>query len=541
MNAQADVGTLEGVFRTLLVLLVILAGYRFVRPTSPHRLPPLVSSSAYIPYVGSAIEFNRAPLKFLRECHRKYGGPFRVRFMGKEMVIVVGRDDFTPVIRNKALSFDPVMEDAMKSIFQCDSKEPELRFEDADGGPIEDEHNGLWHRTHAQYPPLLRSRTAVAGLTARTFRFVNDSLWRLASEQGGRPQEVNLFAWIEKLTFGAVLRSLFGECSCLGTVDEVFGVYGQLHDAFPILAAGLPPFVTKLAAGKQLEAYDRLVTKWQRMILDDDQQGMADACELINVRNGDFERQFKYKVGSSGERQERAALLQAKFHASLLFGGYTNTAPTLFWMIYYLARDPRAWQAVYDEIRRELGDPDEGDVAWTSADLDRLSVMDSALTETLRLTNGASMPRVAMTDTTLTFGHGASARTYDVPAGQHIMMVGVRGARVADEVGDEEFDNDADEFRFDRYANGKQPTGARNVTPFGAGGFMCPGRFWARNVVKTAVALFMINIERVEFASEQAGPLEFDLSRVLMGIYRPVGDVAVHLHWRSRADRVAGQ
>ncbi|CEP02981.1 hypothetical protein PBRA_009199 [Plasmodiophora brassicae] len=117
-----------------------------------------------------------------------------------------------------------------------------------------------------------------------------------------------------------------------------------------------------------------------------------------------------------------------------------------------------------------------------------------------------------MTDTTLTFGHGARSRTYDVPAGQHVVMVGVRGAHIVDdEVGDETFGDDADEFRFDLYANRKQPTVARNVTPFGAGGFMCPGRFGARNVVKTAVALFMINIERTEFASGHGRPLEFDL------------------------------
>ncbi|CEO99797.1 unnamed protein product (mitochondrion) [Plasmodiophora brassicae] len=537
----------EVAVRVVLLVLLVLCGYRYVKPGPSRRLPPLVPSSAFIPYVGSAVQLSRAPLRFLRECHEKYGGPFRVRLMGKDMVIVVGRDDFAPVVRNKALSFMPASEEIMVNMFQCDTMVPEMRGQDADGNPVDAAHpDTLWHRTHGQYGTCLRNRDAVADLTERSFGRLKRSLMRLApGREADLPEKVDLFSWTQKFVFDAVLHTIFGDCDGLGTSEEVRALFDEFDDAFPILGAGLPSFLTRLAAGKQLAAYETLVTRWQRMILDRDEQGMRDASKLMSERNGFFQRQFNYSTGSNGKVQARGALIQAKFHMSLLFGGYANTAPSMFWLLYYLARDSNAWQAIYEEVQRELPsvplDGTDGDsIRWSSEDLDRLKLMDSAITETLRLANGASAQRIATTDTTVTFGEGASARTYDFPAGQNVLLVGIRGARANDEVDDEEIDGDGDKFRFDRYASGKPPSGARHVTPFGAGASMCPGRFWARNVLKTALALVMTAINRIDLdhAAGDVAP-DFDVSRIFFGVYRPVGDVPAKLHWRTPANAAA--
>lgn len=52
----------EVAVRVVLLVLLVLCGYRYVKPGPSRRLPPLVPSSAFIPYVGSAVQLSRAPL-----------------------------------------------------------------------------------------------------------------------------------------------------------------------------------------------------------------------------------------------------------------------------------------------------------------------------------------------------------------------------------------------------------------------------------------------------------------------------------------------
>lgn len=63
--------------------------------------------------------------------------------------------------------------------------------------------------------------------------------------------------------------------------------------------------------------------------------------------------------------------------------------------------------------------------------------------------------------------------------------------------------------------------------PFGGGVTFCPGRRFARNEVKTLVAVLLVNF-RFEFAGSDAQP-DFDGARAGLGIFPPKTDVLVRV------------
>jgi cholesterol 7alpha-monooxygenase len=95
------------------------------------------------------------------------------------------------------------------------------------------------------------------------------------------------------------------------------------------------------------------------------------------------------------------------------------------------------------------------------------------------------------------------------------------------------------EFRFDRFLpeNGRKRKFFKNgervhfhMLPFGGGESLCPGRFFAINEFKIAVATLLLWFD-IELSSEEAPPLQ--LERTGFGTYPPRRDVP--FRYRRRA------
>lgn len=109
----------------------------------------------------------------------------------------------------------------------------------------------------------------------------------------------------------------------------------------------------------------------------------ADNCDFIKKR-------FEY-FDSFGNPHNTVA-----FQLAMVWASVGNTMPSVFWLVFFLMRNPAAMQAVLEEIQsiRPPADSSGGCSAdFTQEELNRMTYMDACITETLRLCSGSLIMR----------------------------------------------------------------------------------------------------------------------------------------------------
>jgi hypothetical protein len=106
----------------------------------------------------------------------------------------------------------------------------------------------------------------------------------------------------------------------------------------------------------------------------------------------------------------------AKEQLAILWASVGNTMPGTFWILYYLLCNERALSAVRAEIQSVCKDPTmTEDISME--ELNGLVFVDACITESLRLSSGSLIMRIAKTDLELTMDSG---RTYKFRKGDRI-------------------------------------------------------------------------------------------------------------------------
>ena len=219
---------------------------------------------------------------------------------------------------------------------------------------------------------------------------------------------------------------------------------------------------------------------------------------------------------------------------AMLWASTANTLPAAFWTMAYLLHDSAALQAVQAEIdnvlpRRSLDAEDDDDAElWTRDQCGQLHVLESAISEALRLSTGSMVMRQATEPTTLTL---ASGQTVSIRKGD-----GVSCYPALTHLDSRVFPL-PERYQYDRFLNSPVPTlDGMKVTsafmPFGAGISMCPGRHWAMNEIKLLVALLLQNCEWQLMDGETAALPPVDYSRVGIGVYQPKRDMQVRYRYK---------
>jgi cholesterol 7alpha-monooxygenase len=219
-----------------------------------------------------------------------------------------------------------------------------------------------------------------------------------------------------------------------------------------------------------------------------------------------------------------------------------NTIPACFWCVFYLLQNPAELKRVKDEIRTVMEaakkeDPtprSKWDIRCSRETLKKLTLLDCAIQETLRLATGSMMMRRSTKDQVL-----------DLPTGPLPLK---KGDNVAIYPYLQHHDPllfpEPEAFQLDRWK--EKPVDSSAITnvkgekltaaflPFGSGISMCPGRHFARNEIKTFLvgffSLFDLDEERQK-AVENPG---FLLSRAGLGIFPPSKDVEVTITHKNQ-------
>jgi len=288
-----------------------------------------------------------------------------------------------------------------------------------------------------------------------------------------------------------------------------------------------PSFLIKKAADARKSLID---------IISDD-QFVEEGSALIQARTGlNFSRNVFI----------RSAL-------GLLFASVGNSIPAVFWCLYHILQDPVAYEAIRTEVEGVVksrktksngGDDDDDDEVpspFSLEELDKMVLVRSCFNEALRLYHGAFTTREARED--FVFDPKKPGRPkYLIEKGTRVMAF----AAVIHH--DEELFEDAESYRYDRFAptkgaDGKlqEPTfakkgGRRVVKPlvaFGGGAHLCPGRRFISYETQAFVAV-LISMFDMRLAGDGNNAPSIDYASQGVGVSHPNRDIQVELRLRKQ-------
>lgn len=439
-----------------------------------------------LPWLGHALAFGKDPLGFLRGCQQEYGDVFTVRLPSGPRTFLLDPLDHPAYFKNRDLEFAEVGAEIGGRAFG-------YTLEEVKRADIEEVSHQI--NVYMKGEPLQVMSERMQQKLVERLRELPVGAWR----------EDTLHRWANEYIFAAGTDALFGE----GVYsEELKRAYTTIDKAFPVLAMGLPV---------------KLVPPWAR--------AQRTLGELVRLKGPEHAALFDVRHAHFG----KLGLLdfEGGFDAGLMWAAQANTVSAAFWTVLYILRDRRAREEILEEVRGVLDGQDmlaPGGPVFSKQALKSLVKLESAVTEMNRLTTAPMVPRRAMRPTELALRSG----TYTFATGDDLALFPPTTHL------DPEIYEDPYDFRFDRFlpdASGAPPRffkdGQRvhfNLLPFGAGVSMCPGRFFAINEFKIAVAVLLSSFD-IELLTT-AVPKQ-DVARTGFGTLPPVEDVP--FRYRRRA------
>ncbi|XP_069026266.1 cytochrome P450 7B1 [Embiotoca jacksoni] len=492
----------------LLLLLGLLALLLCVLRRRKRRdsEPPLIKG--WIPFLGKALEFGKDAHKFLEEHKEKFGDVFTVQIAGKYMTFIMNPLLYPNIIKQgRQLDFHEFANRAAPFTFG---------YPPVIGGKFPGLHEQIRRSFHLLQGDGLTSLTeSMMGNLMLVFR--QDHLGE-EEEDGWRSGSMYEFCY--SVMFEATFLTMYGRPgasrrhSGMGVLRDDFIKFDTM---FPLLIAEIPIWLlgrTKAIREKLIDHFlPHRMSFWSNM------------SQFIRRRSEVFDQ---YDMLRDVDK--------AAHHFAILWASVANTVPATFWAMYYLVSHPAALHAVRQEIQDVLRDDavefrSDKDLTLSREQLDKLLRLDSAISESLRLSSASMNIRVVQEDFTLQLDaqRSMATRKGDIiamyPQSMHL---------------DPEIYEEPQMFRFDRYL---QDGGLKTdfykdgqklkyyLMPFGSGSSMCPGRHFAVNEIKQFVCLLLLYFDlQLEDGQRRA---KLDSSRAGLGVLLPAADVRFRYRLRK--------
>lgn len=482
-----------------LLLLLLLTRRRTRRPGEP----PLDLGS--IPWLGYALEFGKDAASFLTRMKKKHGDIFTVLVGGRYVTVLLDPHSYDAVVweSRTRLDFHAYAVFLMERIFDVQLPHYNPSDEKAKLKPTL-LHRDLQALTDAMYTNL---RTVLLGDTTEVANG-----WH---EMGLLDLSYNFLLRAGYLTlYGveALPRTQQSQAQDRAHSADVFHTFRQLDLLLPKLARGSLSVGDKDHVCKvkgrlwKLLSPARLATRAHRSTWLE--------SYLLHLQ----------EMGVSEEMQARALVLQ-------LWATQGNMGPAAFWLLLFLLKNPEALTAVRGELEHVLSRAEQPVSQMTALPqkvLDNMPVLDSVLSESLRLTAAPFITREVVVDMAIPMADG---REFSLRRGDRLLLFPFLSPQK-----DPEIYTDPEVFKYNRFLNAdgsekkdfyKDGKRLKNyIMPWGAGHNQCLGRGYAISSIKQFVFLVLAHFD-LELVNPNVEIPEFDLSRYGFGLMQPEHDVPI--------------
>uniref|UniRef100_A0A672ID12 Prostacyclin synthase n=1 Tax=Salarias fasciatus TaxID=181472 RepID=A0A672ID12_SALFA len=475
---------------TLSLLIGLLILVLFYARRRQKNEPPL--DKGFLPWLGHALEFGKDAAKFLRRMKEKHGDIFTVRVAGKYVTVLLDPNSFDSVVNDTVcLDFSRIRNQLIKTVFglQLPGTSPTSERK--------------WMERHFQGLNLFKL-SASMNVHLQNLLLSNNTNSSLSEwRQDG------LFDLCYSLLFRAGYLTLFDSRDDPAAVYREFRKFDELLSklARNLLKQG------KLTQCCKCRLWELLSPGWLSEELDSWQQSYY---------------RFLQEERIDAEMQNRALLLQ-------LWTTQCNAGPAAFWLLGYLLTHPEAMKAVKSEIRglSTLQDTPLQHPSISLLEAHCTPVLDSVLSETLRLTAAVMISREVVQDKIL---HMADGQEYLLRRGDRVCLFPLLSPQM-----DPQIHQEPQIFKYNRflnedmtvkdhfYKNGKRLK--YYTMPWGAGKNSCVGKEFAVAAIKQFVFLLLTHLD-LELCDPEAKVPPVNSSRYGFGILQPDGDLQVRYRLR---------
>lgn len=439
---------------------------------------PLTLLKGSLPLIGHGHKLKDDPDAFFQQCRAQHGNIFMLKIQGAHSTYFNSAKDINNLFaQSKKTSPDEINAKIVRQLFMQSDHHYDEQFK----GQVKVIRECLKKQNLTPYIQNMQHTLIDAVDTLST------------------ADEVNLHDFIGRLIFVAASDALFASQLFLPKSYDDFNCFDR-HSFY--LSAGVPAFLLRGCIAARNRLFDKLKTF---------QSGVKDR-PLVSLRHKVFKR-FNLSAHD---------IAAADF--SLFWAGNTNTINIAFWVVYHAALDAKLKQKLINEIENTAKNCEKtahGLPLLTEEATQKMSIMDSTIHECLRLYSGSMALRDATEDFSMTLSDGSSL---DIKKGERLSVY-PRSSHL-----DPNNFKHPEQFQHDRFLN--DPSLRAYLFPFGGGGNICPGRFFAISEFKLALTVFLSLLD-FELINPDVEVIP-DKKRLMLGSAPPLQDVQFKVKKKHR-------
>ncbi|KAJ7345932.1 hypothetical protein JRQ81_001882 [Phrynocephalus forsythii] len=440
------------------------------------REPPCLRG--WIPWLGAAFQFGRAPLEFIEKAKLKYGPVFTIYLLGKRYTFVTEEEGFQAFCTSKDLDFEQAVQQSVQHAVSI----PEDTF----------------YKNRSRLYSMMKGRLStsnvhqLSGSLCREFeKYIAD----LGPE--GTKELTDL---VRHIMYPAAVNILFGEDIFLTDRDNIkeFEYHFQNFDNGFEYATQLP------------KCFMRNWTKSQKWLLKS-----FEKVELHADKNhpsvGSFKTMYQYVLDTLHGRQ-----FGAHYGVLLLWASQANAIPVAFWTLAFIVSHASVYENITKELETVYGKSDKKDIRVSEDDLKKLQYIKWCVLEAVRLrAPGAIVKKVI---------NPIVVQNFVIPAGDLLTMSPYWVHR------NPKYFPEPCKFKPDRWkeANLEKNSFLESFVAFGGGAHQCPGRWFAIMEIHILVLLFLLKYE-----CQLLDPLPKESPLHLVGTQQPLGPCRVQYKLRG--------
>ncbi|KAL8651011.1 MAG: hypothetical protein Q9210_003494 [Variospora velana] len=201
---------------------------------------------------------------------------------------------------------------------------------------------------------------------------------------------------------------------------------------------------------------------------------------------------------------------------TIYWGINTNTRKAAFWMLAYILQNPELYRTLVEEIQSAF--PKDQKTPDAQYLLKECTILNAAWDETVRMSAFSASVRHVLKDTVIGGKLLRKGSRLMIPYRQMHFDESIFGA-------------DVEVFNSDRFLKDKTLKRGSSWRPFGGGTTQCPGRFAAKQVVLSFVAMLLKRFD-VQIDGPQPFP-EGQLGKPVLGIMASKGELRVRISPRK--------
>ncbi|XP_071113584.1 24-hydroxycholesterol 7-alpha-hydroxylase-like isoform X1 [Haliotis cracherodii] len=415
------------------VLLYVVVTY-FTR-RNYEKQPPVYQG--WMPWLGCALEFGRAPLTFIQQKHEELGPVFTLCVAGERYTFLMEAEDFDKFFNSPNVDFQKAVQDPTNRVASL----PKSSF----------------FKYHTKIHDEVKGKLAASQLALFSDHLCQSFRENLEKLAGGSD---DLMEVVRSAMYPAVINNLFGQ--------DVLPVAQK--EEFDLLTKHFITFDDQFEYGAKLPAIFLKEWSTSKQFLLNMFQSVASKVQTHDANNSAQKETLLQIVCGIADKD-----CMANFSMLFLWASLANAIPITYWTLAFIMQD----KDILNKAKQQVDSVLKSKTGVSESDLRQMPYLKCCMLEAIRLRSPGVITRRVVKSFTV--------KGRIVPAGDMLMLSPYWAHR------NTRYFPQPEQFRPDRWekADLDKNVFLPGFVAFGGGRYQCPGRWFALLEIHMFIALFL--------------------------------------------------